>query len=398
MRLAFVSIMAGSPWGASEALWAQTALRALHEGHAVFVSVYRCDETPAAIAELERAGAHIDLRPRDRWSRRFALVSRLRGVYRTLERFAPDVICLSQGGTYDISRGGGISELRSVLKRIRAPYALLCHCEQAAPSQRRLRRAREAFSQAAVVGVLAANLREMSERHLGISLPQARIFQNPVNLKNADLLPWPGDEPLRLAFVGRLEPIKNPSLLIQVLSSSTWLQRHWTLTVCGTGPERNFIEQQSGLWDRISGRIRFAGYVHDIAALWAKHHVLVMPSQLEGLPLAMIEAMLCGRPVVATNIGGISDWLQDAENGFLIEKPTAMALDSALERMWTNRARLQAMGTRAHQLTKAKRDPDPAGTLQHWLEEAARSVYAASADPTTAAGRSSARKPSDCSR
>ena len=379
MRLAFVSIMARSSWGASEALWAQTALRALQRGHEVLVSVYRWDETPAAIAELERAGAHVDLRPRDRWSRRSALLSRLRGAYRTLEKFAPDAICLSQGSTYDISRGGGISELRGALRRMQAPYALLCHCEQAAPNQHRLRRAREAFSQAAVVGVLAANLREMSERHLGISLPQARIFHNPVNLKETELLPWPEEKPLRLAFVGRLEPVKNLPLLIQVLSSSTWLQRHWTLTVCGTGPERKLIEQQSVLWDRIGGRIRFAGYVRDIAALWAEHHVLVMPSQLEGVPLAMIEAMLCGRPVVATNIGGISAWLQDAQTGFLIEKPTAAALDTALERMWVNRAQLQAMGIRAQQLTKAKRDPDPAGTLQHWLEETARSVCAASA-------------------
>lgn len=370
MRLAFVSIMARSPWGACEVLWAQAAQRALQLGHDVLVSVYRWGECPAAITQLERAGAKIGFRPHDRWSRRSTLVSRLRRTYKALEDFAPHVTCVNQGGTYDIARGGSITELRDTLARLHTPYILLCHCEQPAPRHRRLQRAREAFANAAVVGVLAQRLRQLSESDLGIALPNARVFHNPVNLREIRLLPWPQDQCLRLAFVGRLDPVKNLGLLTDVLAEPAWLARDWTLTVCGTGPERERIEQQALL----RHRVRFAGYVNDIEAVWAAHQVLVMPSQFEGVPLAMIEAMLCGRPVVATDTGGVAEWLHDGHSGFLIGQASAAGIHGALERMWTSRGQLASMGISAHEDTLVKRDPDPAGTLYGWLEQAGQSA------------------------
>jgi len=365
MRLAFISIMSRSPWAASEILWAQTALLALQQGHDVFISVYRWDTIPETIRQLADAGAHIDFRPRDHWSRRIALVSRLRRTYGPLARFAPEAICVSQGGTYDIARSGNISQLRDTLLRMRAPYLLLCHCEQAAPVGRRLRRARTAFANAAIVGVLAERLHRLSERHLDMPLPQARVFYNPVNLRRIECLPWPDDRLLRLAFVGRLDPVKNLRLLAEVLATPLWLRRDWSLTVCGVGPERQIVEHNAAL----RGRVQFAGYVSDIASMWTDHHVLVMPSQFEGMPLAMVEAMLCGRPVVATDVGGISEWLQDGRNGFLIAQPTTAGVGAALERMWQQRQQLASMGIQAHEDAAAKRDPDPPGTLLRWLEQ-----------------------------
>jgi glycosyltransferase involved in cell wall biosynthesis len=372
MRLAFVSIMPRAPWAASEVLWAQTALRALQLGHEVLVSVYRWDEVPEAIAELARAGARVDFRPRDRWSRRSALLSRLRRVYRPLEQFAPDAICVSQGGTYDIGRSGSMSELRDTLSRLHAPYVLLCHCEQPAPPSRRLQQTRATFRDAAIVGMLAERLCRLSEQHLDMALPHARVFHNPVNLRRIERLPWPADSTLRLAFVGRLDPVKNLKLLADVLAAPTWLQRDWTLTVCGVGPEREAVELNTALRERIE----FAGYVKDIASMWATHHVLIMPSRFEGVPLAMVEAMLCARPVVATDIGGIAEWLQDQRNGFLIARADAGEVAAALERMWNTRSQLEALGARAHQDAVAKRDPDPPATLLQWLEQTAQPASA----------------------
>ena len=103
----------------------------------------------------------------------------------------------------------------------------------------------------------------------------------------------------------------------------------------------------------------------------AVHQVLVMPSQFEGVPLAMVEAMLCARPVVATDIGGVAEWLHEGRSGFLIAQPTAADINSALQRMWAARQQLASMGIRAHEDALAKRDADPAGTLHSWLEQAA---------------------------
>lgn len=380
MRIAFVSLMAGSPWAASEVLWGEAAQRALEAGHEVLVSTYRWSIRPRSIEDLERGGAHSDLRPLHRWYRRSSLFTRLKRTFQPLKSFKPDVICVSQGGTYDIARSGSAAVLRSTLRRLNTPYMILCHCEQPAPPRRNLHAARQVFRHAAIVGMVADKVRKVSEAHLGMPITNARIFHNPVNLKRIERLPWPASGALRLAFVGRLEPVKNLGALIEALATGPWRTRDWSLSVYGAGPDRQNLEQQvqqAALQDRIV----FKGYVQDIDGVWAEHHALVMPSRFEGVPLAMIEAMLCGRPVVATDIGGIADWLQEGRNGFLIAKPTPEHIGDALERMWNQREQLEQVGRRAHEMTLATRDPDPAGTLLQWAESTAAAQQPSAKSP-----------------
>jgi L-malate glycosyltransferase len=370
MRIAFVSVMAGSPWAASEVLWAETATLALAEGHDVLVSTFDWPERPQAIRDLEQRGARLEVRPVSRWYRRSALVTRLKRSFRALDGFNPDVICVSQGGTYDVARRGGNTILRSTLRKLGVPYVLLCHCEQPAPPERNVPRAQAMFTGAAVVGMVAAKLRPITEKHLGLRLPNVRVFHNPVNLKTIERLPWPSQAgTLKFAFVARLDPVKNLSALIEALAQQPWSVRDWTLTVHGAGPERASLEQQVRNAS-LSDRIRFAGFATDIAAVWREHHLLVMPSRFEGVPLAMIEAMLCGRPVVATDIGGIAEWIEEGCNGFLIDAPRTREIGEALERAWNHRHELEAMGRHAHERTLAKRDSDPARTLLGWLTDA----------------------------
>lgn len=100
------------------------------------------------------------------------------------------------------------------------------------------------------------------------------------------------------------------------------------------------IVAQLGLKDRV----KLVGFVTAVERIWAENHVLVMPSRYEGLPLAMVEAMLCARPVVATDVAGHSEILEDGASGFLAESATVHSMASALERLWTNRTELEMMG------------------------------------------------------
>ena len=72
--------------------------------------------------------------------------------------------------------------------------------------------------------------------------------------------------------------------------------------------------------------------------------MLVLPSRYEGLPLALVEAMWCGRPAVVTDVGGNAEVCSDGETGFLSVAPTVELLDEALERAWAQRDNWQAMG------------------------------------------------------
>jgi glycosyltransferase involved in cell wall biosynthesis len=78
--------------------------------------------------------------------------------------------------------------------------------------------------------------------------------------------------------------------------------------------------------------LHFTGHTESLDALWRQHHGLILPSRVEGLPLAMVEAMLRGRPVIATRVAGIPEVLEDGASGFLAAAPTVEHLDEAMQR------------------------------------------------------------------
>lgn len=91
------------------------------------------------------------------------------------------------------------------------------------------------------------------------------------------------------------------------------------------------------------------GFVTNVRReIWAEHHLLVMPSMLEGMPLTLVEAMICGRPALCSDVGGAGELVADGENGFLAGSPFSGQLAEGLERVWECREKLELMGERAH--------------------------------------------------
>jgi len=86
-------------------------------------------------------------------------------------------------------------------------------------------------------------------------------------------------------------------------------------------------------------RVRFLGWVAEKKELRRYRNaceVLVMPSLYEGLPIAVTEAMACGRPVVATNVNGIPDQIRDGINGLLVPPCDTAGLAAAMKRLLDN--------------------------------------------------------------
>ncbi len=370
MRIAFITTMTTAPWGGSEVLWAETVHRALDAGHEVFVSVYDWPAVPRQVAELIAKGALVHRRKLSRRWRRSGLLMRLFDPFRALREFRPEAVLISQGGTYDISRGKEFKQLRrALLQTDRWPFVLLCHCEQDPPRRSKSRdRARDAFRAARIVGMLSHDLRAKSERQLEIAIANARLFQNPLNINSHGPLPWPKGDSLKFAFVGRLEWIKGLDLAIEVLRSAAWRERDWRLDVYGSGELQPELEAQVSTLG-LSDRICFRGFASDIDSVWREHHVLLLASRAEGVPNSMLEAMLCGRPVVVSNVGGISAWVRDGETGYIVAQPDIPTLAATMERLWSDRNGLETMGSAAYERTFLLRDRDPASSLLRWLEE-----------------------------
>jgi len=99
-------------------------------------------------------------------------------------------------------------------------------------------------------------------------------------------------------------------------------------------------EETLRLWHE-EGCIRWLGHQSDVKAVWSKAHIAILPSYREGMPMALLEAAACGRPMVATDVPGCNDLVEDGINGFLVPHNDWMNLADSVETL-ANSADLRA--------------------------------------------------------
>ena len=154
-------------------------------------------------------------------------------------------------------------------------------------------------------------------------------------------LPWPGreDECLRLACVARLYLLdKGQDILLRVLARKKWKGRDLHVSFFGRGINAEALSDLAARLGLLN--ISFEGHTDDIPSIWKKHHALILPSRAEGLPLSLVEAMMCGRAAVVTKVGGNAEVVQDGVTGFLAA-PDEDSIDAALEKVWARRGELR---------------------------------------------------------
>jgi len=257
----------------------------------------------------------------------------------------------------------------------RVPFVIIVHCNQYFwwPDDALAERYRAALAAARRCYFVSEANRRIAEKQIGCELLNAELVRNPFNVDFSASPPWPPlgrDGELRFACVARLEPTaKGQDILFEVLAGPAWATRNWRLHLYGgeEGDNRGGLErwaQRLGLADRVV----FEGYMADVEKIWSLNHVLVMPSRIEGLPLAVIEAMLCGRPVVATDVAG-AEVIKDGVTGFLAEAPTVGCVGSALERFWARREEAREIGATAADRIRRLVPPDPARVFADKIRE-----------------------------
>ena len=358
-RVVFVSNCWG-PWGGSEELWSRTALDLVAQGFPV--SAIKWSPPHRRMLDLGERGVEVWSYP-PRWRRALTRLTApdkssitLR-VRKLLTARPADIAVLSNGVAFP-----PIDLLELCVSR-RLPFVTIAQAnsEQWWLDDVDAERYRIGLASALrCYFVSKANLR-LAEKQIGCELSNAEVVWNPVNVDLGAVPPWPQlgrDGELHLACVARLDPkAKGQDILFEVLAGPAWEARRWRLHLYGEGPIRNGLERLARRLG-LSDRVVFAGHV-PVAEIWASNHVLVMPSRFEGLPLAVVEAMLCGRPVVATDVAGHSEIIEDGVTGFLADAPTVSSMANALERFWARRADAMEIGAAASKRIRALRPPDP---------------------------------------
>jgi len=141
-----------------------------------------------------------------------------------------------------------------------------------------------------------------------------------------------------VVFVGRLVPLKGLRELLEAAAILCPLRPRLCVVCIGEGPMDRELLRRASQPD-LKGHVEFAGSAnpHEIARWLAASNVFCLPSDSEGCPNVVIEALSCGRPVVASNVGGIPELL-DSRCGILVPPADAQqlahGLSRALDHLW----------------------------------------------------------------
>jgi glycosyltransferase involved in cell wall biosynthesis len=183
------------------------------------------------------------------------------------------------------------------------------------------------------------SLKVPEEKIISIRNGVDRALFRPMDMNTCrNTLSLPSDGRVVL-FIGNLVPIKGISYLIEAFATGTFLRQKTRLIILGDGPLNGYLKRKAadlGLNDIV---MFMGSRSHNEIPLWMNAcDIFCLPSLNEGCPNVVLEALACGKPVVATRVGGIPEIIQSSDCGILVRQGNAteltLALEKALSKKW----------------------------------------------------------------
>lgn len=147
-------------------------------------------------------------------------------------------------------------------------------------------------------------------------------------------------------FLGRFSRNKGPQFLLEAIPQVLRQVPNAHFQFVGDGPMREFMARRLREL-RLNGQARMNGHVPDVVPVLQGADVVVRPSLTEGMPLAVMEAMACGRTIVASRVPGTEDVIRDGETGILVRPGDVGSLTDGILQAVSDRGRSVQIGQRA---------------------------------------------------
>jgi glycosyltransferase involved in cell wall biosynthesis len=259
---------------------------------------------------------------------------------RLIRDIAPDIVHASLASPWSCQYAVAAAALA------RRPRVVAVYQLAVPPVSERQRRAKQLTARAIDrhVGVGERTSQEI-ETLVGLPRDSVRTIHNGVP---DELTPPPAREARRrplLGSIGRLEPQKGVDVLIRALADV----EEADLLVVGDGSERARLEELAHVVG-VSNRVEWKGWSDTPRSYLGTLDAFVLPSRNEGFPLAVLEALLAGTAVVASDVGSVADVIHDGDTGLLVPPEDPPALAEALRRLLANRALGPHLGDRGRQV------------------------------------------------
>lgn len=363
----FISMMNGASWGGSEVLWYKAALEAVKKGHKVACAVYHWEAKETRMKILQEAGCIIYYFPNKGVEKRNFLEKiqykvtkkiRIRRYLQTLPVEEFDLVILNQG-YFEVTT----SVWEEFYKRLKE-YVLLFHnySENEIIKPRRARILYNWISHAQKNLFASRRIKSILEERLGINITNGDLLINPISFAPpAQPTPFPQlhNGNFRIVVLAALDmERKAQDQLIMALSSQLWKERNWTLHLYGEGKDekklRNLIRQNG-----LSGKVFLEGHVTDVEKILREAHLLMQVTRIDAMPLSVVEALAIGRPVVASEIGDMPEWVIFNENGWICHSADAEEIDRIMHLVWANRDSWGEMGKKSFEIFRKKYPSSP---------------------------------------
>ncbi|PCJ82686.1 MAG: hypothetical protein COA49_01090 [Bacteroidetes bacterium] len=354
MKIGFVTLNIGTTKGGSEKLWRKLVGQAKEDGHDVIVSIFhhQLEETKLILSHTSDI-QEVDFCSRKTYTGKTLLGKVLNKLEElTLGRFEtsffkrdiePDVCVISCGGMAEL----GLRRNQKKILNLKVPYSIIIqnNVDEWSFNINSKIAINQIFDGSVKNYFVSQKTLEQAEHQISSKIKNSSLIANPV--KAYPEIPLPSSKKVQLAFIGTLDlEVKGVGLLIEALSKPFWKDKDIMVNIYGEGKDRDNISnmiREFGVEDIIILR----GWVDDMEEVWSKNHALVSTSFNEGLPMVIQEAMMRGRVVIATDVGGATEIVTDKKSGFIANKPTVDDVELALERWWNDRDNWGEIGKQA---------------------------------------------------
>jgi glycosyltransferase involved in cell wall biosynthesis len=220
------------------------------------------------------------------------------------------------------------------------PLALALRAYEETVGRLVLRRANAVIAVSHAVGRLA--------QRLAPAQTPVTVIPNTADVARFSPAAFKRSDPVRVLFVGRLVHNKGPAVFLLAAKLALEQEPGMRFVLAGSGPLEGRLKSLARKL-RIEGSVDFLGHRADIPDLLRASTVLVRPSDLEGMPLTVLEAMASGIPVVATDVGGTPELVEDGVTGYLVRPGDPRAVAMAVLKIAGNPERAVSMGRAARQ-------------------------------------------------
>ncbi len=173
-----------------------------------------------------------------------------------------------------------------------------------------------------------------------------RIYRNKLNISEKDKV---------ITFVGELKENKGVYELIGAFKNLLMHHQKLHLLLVGEGSEHSNLKQIITV-DNLENRVHFIGNKpHNEIANWLSvSDIFVLPTHYEGLPNVVLEAMSCGLPVVASNVGGIPEIIESGKNGILTKSKNVNSLTKSINYLLINEETANNLGSAGRKTIESK--------------------------------------------